>query len=321
MLNLDRVSFNYPGQSGFKGIRKISFSAGAGEFISILGKSGSGKTTLLKCIYGLEDASEGKILFQGSEVKGPSFNLVPGHEGMGLVSQEFYVLENHSVAENISDKLAGFNEAWKLKRCAGLLRLLGLKDFQNKKAKELSSGQRQRLSIARALALFPKLLLLDEPFSNLDPELKDSILDYIRKEAKKNKSTVIMVTHQAEETLKFSDRIIILKEGKIVQQGSPDEVYFHSKSIEIARLFGKAFRLKNFSSEVKILRPEYLEASDENEGSLKVSVEKDLFRGNCYEVSGTDENKNAISFYSENPMAQNRKEVYLKLREGLFRKA
>ncbi|MBC7861554.1 MAG: ABC transporter ATP-binding protein [Bacteroidia bacterium] len=253
-------------------------------------------------------------------MKGPSHNLVPGHSGMGLVSQDFYVLDNHTVTENITDKLSGYADLYKQKRSRELLNLLQLKPFENKKAKELSSGQRQRVSIARALAEFPQLLLLDEPFSNLDPALKDGLMTYIRKEAKKKKSSVIMVTHQAEETLKFSDRILILKEGKIVQQGAPDEVYYYPKNMEIARLFGKAFKVKNFDSGLKILRPEYLVTSDEKNAQLKFSPQADLFCGSCYEVSGTDQNKNAISFYSENPMALNRKEVFLKLRSGLFSK-
>lgn len=320
MLKIERIAFNYPSQTGFKGIRDLTFEVKAGQFFSILGKSGSGKTTLLKCIYGLEELQAGTVLFNSEAMRSPSHHLIPGHEGMGFVSQDFYVLENHSVRDNLSDRLSGFNDSYKEKRIKELLTLLQLKPFENRKAKELSSGQRQRLSIGRALADFPQLLLLDEPFSNLDPALKDTILSYIRKEAKRQKSAVIMVTHHAEEALKFSDIILVLKEGKIVQQGSPEQLYYFPKNMEIARLFGKAFRLKNVETAFKILRPEYLETTDSKDGQLKVELKDDLFCGSCFEISGTDENKNAISFYSENPMAENRKEVYLKLRKNLLRK-
>ncbi len=316
-LSVENISFNYPSQQSFKGIRNLSFQVEAGEFISILGKSGSGKTTLLKCIFGLEEITEGNIFFIGKKVLGPSYNLIPGEKGMSLVSQDFYVLENHTVGENISDKLSGYDNSYKHRRIKELLTVLQLKAFENKKANELSSGQRQRLSIARALAEFPRLLLLDEPFSNLDAGLKDSLLNYIRKETKKKKASVIMVTHQAEETLKFSDQIIILKEGKIVQQGSPEKVYFHPKNMEIARLFGKAFRVKDFSSDFKILRPEYFEVSNEKDSQLKVEAKDDLFCGSCFEISAEDENNNSISFYSENPVAEKRKEVFLKLRKSV----
>lgn len=314
-LSAEGISFNYPSQNSFKGIRNLSLKAEAGEFISILGKSGSGKTTLLKCIYGLEDITSGSISFNGERVLGPSYNLIPGHKGMSFVSQDFYVLDNHTVKENITDKLSGYTDAYKEKRVKELLNILQLKPFESKKAKDLSSGQKQRISIARALADFPKLLLLDEPFSNLDAGLKDALLNYIRREAKKNNSAVIMVTHHAEETLKFSDQIIILKEGKIVQQGNPEEVYYYPKSMEIARLFGKAFRLKNFNSDLKILRPEYFIEACEKDSHIKMEVQENNFCGGCFEVSGQDENNNSLSFYSESPMASARKEIFLKLKK------
>lgn len=317
ILTVEEISFNYPSQNSFKGIRDLSFSVAEGEFVSILGKSGSGKTTLLKCIYGLEELESGSIHFLGEKVLGPSYHLIPGQKGMSLVSQDFYVLENHTLAENISEKLSGYTPEYKHKRTRELLTILQLKPFEYKKARELSSGQRQRLSIARALAEFPKLILLDEPFSNLDAGMKDDLLTYIRKEAKKKKSSVIMVTHQAEETLKFSDQIIVLKDGKIAQQGTPEQVYYFPKNMEIARLFGKAFRVKAFNSDLKILRPEYFELSNEDDSQLKVEVKNDLFCGGCFEVSGEDENKNVISFYSENPIADERKNVFLKLREKI----
>jgi iron(III) transport system ATP-binding protein len=144
LLSVEGISFNYPAQHSFNGIRNLSLNAKAGEFISILGKSGSGKTTLLKCVFGLEEITDGKIFFHNEEMKGPSFNLIPGHKGMSFVSQDFYVLENHTVAENITDKLSGYNDLYKQRRTKDLLNVLQLKPFENKKAKELSSGQKQR---------------------------------------------------------------------------------------------------------------------------------------------------------------------------------
>src|SRR5690606_25714769 len=132
---------------------------------AVIGKSGSGKTTLLKCIYGLEDIQQGEILFGNEKVLGPSYNLIPGHEAMKLVSQEFYVLENHTVEENIFDKLIGYTNEDKLKRSIKILNLLELTSLRNTRAKHLSSGQKQRVAIARALAVVPQVLLLDEPFS------------------------------------------------------------------------------------------------------------------------------------------------------------
>ena len=320
LLQVESVSFNYPGQNSFRGLRRVSFQISQGQFVSILGKSGSGKTSMLKCIFGIEDVIEGKIFYDGEQVYGPSHQLLPGRLGMSLVSQDFYVLENHTVTENITDKLSGFNDNYKLKRSAELLRVLQLSPFENKKAKELSSGQRQRLSIARALADFPKLLLLDEPFSNLDAGLKDLLLNYIRKEALKNKSAVLMVTHHAEDTLKFSNEILILKDGKFIQRGSPEQIYFFPKSLDTARLFGKAFRVKNFPGHLKILRPEYLEETAAYDSQIKIQIKDKNFCGGCFEISGSDQEKNLVSFYSNQQISDERREVFLKLREGLLRK-
>ncbi|MFN5460617.1 MAG: ABC transporter ATP-binding protein [Bacteroidota bacterium] len=319
-LSLNNLAFNYPNQNSFDGLKHINFEVAKGEFVAILGKSGSGKSTLLKCIYGIEDLNGGEIFFCEEKVFGPSRNLIPGTEGMSLVSQEFYVLENHTVTENILDKLAGYSNDFKLKRLKEILSVLQLKPFESKKAKELSSGQRQRLSIARALADFPKLLLLDEPFSNLDAGLKDDLLNYIRRKAKSSQTAVIMVTHQAEDALRFSDKIIVLKEGKCIQQGTPEDVYYRPKSMEVARLFGKAFRLKNAHSKIKVFRPEYFEPGNKKDNLLKIEVKENNFCGGCFEISGKDESNNSISFYSENPISENRKEVFLKLRRNLLSK-
>ena len=320
LLKAKNISFNYPNQNSFKGLRNINLEIKKGEFLSIVGKSGCGKSSLLKCIYGLEDLDSGEIFFCNEKVFGPSRNLIPGHKEMGLVSQEFYVLENHTVSENVTDKLSGYSEAYKQKRVKEILTVLQLKPFENKKARELSSGQRQRLSIARALANFPKLLLLDEPFSNLDSGLKDELLNYIRKKAKLNDTSVIMVTHQSEEALKFSDNIAVLKDGKCIQYGDPENVYYFPKSLEVARLFGKAFRIKNAQSKIKVFRPEYFEAGTKQNSLIKIEVNENNFCGGCFEISGKDEENNSISFYSENPISEKRKEIFLKLRGNLLGK-
>ncbi|MCE3260182.1 MAG: transporter ATP-binding protein, partial [Bacteroidetes bacterium] len=146
--------------------------------MALLGKSGSGKTTLIKCIYGLEDLAEGEVLINGERVLGPAYTLMPGHKGMSLVSQDFYVLDNHTVEENIWDKLIGITNESKLKRSTQLLKLLDLLNLRNTKARFLSSGQKQRVAIARALAIIPDVLLLDEPFSNLDKILTDKLFSF-----------------------------------------------------------------------------------------------------------------------------------------------
>lgn len=198
--------------------------------MAIVGKSGSGKTTLLKCIYGLEDLSQGEVHLDSEKILGPAFNLIPGHEEMKLVSQDFYVLENHTVEENIFDKLIGFTDEAKNKRATRLLHLLELNFLRNTRAKYLSSGQKQRVAIARALAIMPKVLLLDEPFSNLDHLLTEKLFSFVLKEVKKGNTSVLLITHWSEEALKYADSVTIIDDGKVLQTGEKWDVYYKPKN-------------------------------------------------------------------------------------------
>src|SRR4249919_2267283 len=188
MLKVRNISFNYPGQSHFSGLKNFSLDLDRSEVLAIVGKSGSGKTTALKCIFGLEDLQAGTVSLDNEPVLGPAYNLIPGHSEMRLVSQDFYVLDNHTVQENIFDKLAGFRNEEKLKRAQRLMRLLDLLPLKDSRARALSSGQKQRVAIARALAIIPKVLLLDEAFNNLDKMLADKLFTFVVAEVKKKKS-------------------------------------------------------------------------------------------------------------------------------------
>ena len=260
----------------------------------------------------MEDIPKGTITFDGDKVMGPSYQLVPGNENMKLVSQDYYVLENHSVEENITDKLSGYTDDYKQKRVNELLRVLDLKKFRDKKTADLSSGQKQRVSIARALADFPRLLLLDEPFSNLDFQLKDNIFTYIRQNLVKKNAACILVTHQPEEALRYSSEIIIMEEGKIVQHNKPEHIYNHPESLKIARLFGKCFELQktDFSNskglkfkEGKIwLRPENFKiAAKVNEKHIEVNILHKLFAQDKYEIIAETQSGELISFYHQDP--------------------
>lgn len=183
----------------------------------MVGKSGSGKTTLLKCIYGLHDLHEGEITFNETSVLGPAFNLIPGHNDMKLVSTGYALLEHHTVYENIADRLIGYHDEFKLKKINELLRLTEMTVLKDKKVNTLSDGQRQRVALAKALCIFPRLLLLDEPFSNLDIILKEKIFTYIRKKLKQHKASCIIVTHRLDEVLSSADYLGIIKNGRLIQ--------------------------------------------------------------------------------------------------------
>ena len=140
ILRVKNISFNYPNQNFFKGVQNISFELGQGETLAIVGKSGSGKTTLIKCIYGLENLNSGEVFLGEEKVTGPAYNLIPGHEEMKLVSQDFYVLDNHTVEENFFDKMIRFTDEAKQKRSNQLLKLLELEKLKSTKTRFLSSA-------------------------------------------------------------------------------------------------------------------------------------------------------------------------------------
>ncbi|MGZ3866731.1 MAG: ABC transporter ATP-binding protein [Bacteroidia bacterium] len=217
MLTVDKIFFNYPNETHFKGITNISFDLEPGKVLVIAGKSGSGKTTLLKSVYGLNDLQNGQIVFEDRKVLGPAYNLIPGHNEMKLVSTGYALLEHHTVYENIADILSGYHDDFKKKKINELLRLTEMTGFSDKKVNTLSDGQRQRVALCKAICLFPKLLLLDEPFSNLDIILKEKIFAYIKKKLKHYGSSCIIVSHRLDEVLKTADYLGIMKDGKLIQ--------------------------------------------------------------------------------------------------------
>ncbi len=286
----------------------MSLRLDAGQILGIVGKSGSGKTTLIKCIYGLEDLAGGEILLEGSRVLGPSYNLMPGHEDMKLVSQDFYVLDNHTVEENIFDKLIGYPNEAKQKRAAKIMKLLELGHLKNTRARFLSSGQKQRVAIARAFAVIPKLLLLDEPFSNLDKLLTEKLFAFIMEEVRRHKTAVILITHMAEEALKYADAIAVMDDGKIVQAGEKWEVYYKPSTRRLAGLLGDFNLLRREDLEGKrnakensriFLRPDKLILSAaKTPADIYLEVINCVYNGKCYEVLGETKLGYPVMVYS-----------------------
>ena len=298
-------------------MRDISLQLEPGTFLAIVGKSGSGKTTLLKCIYGLEDLPAGTITLDEEPVLGPAYHLMPGHEDMKLVSQDYYVLENHTVAENIFDKLIGYTNEVKEKRAKKLLHLLELEALRDTRAKHLSSGQKQRVAIARALAIIPKLLLLDEPFSNLDKLLSDKLFAFILKEVKQSKSSVILITHVAEEALKYADYIAVMDEGRILQQGEKWQVYYHPKNSRLAGLLGHYNIIRNgdllkkraarFPSKLLVRADKLKVLSAAEQADLECVVTGNVFNGKCVEVSAETSSGHDLLFYHAKALPLNKK--------------
>lgn len=233
---------------------------------------------------------------------------------MKLVSQDYYVLDNHTVEENIKDLLIGFTDEYKEKRSRKILKLLDLESIKHLQAKNLSSGQKQRVAIGRALVAFPKLILLDEPFSNLDKILKDKLFSFVIHEARKKHSGVILITHQAEEALKFADRIGVIINGTIAQIGEKNTVYYNPKNLKVAKLLGdyNVIEYKDFEKESKyykekkrlLLRPNQFKVSDKKNADLFGLLINYFFNGKCYELLIQTKTGRELIIYSHQPPKQ-----------------
>ncbi|MFN1217314.1 sulfate/molybdate ABC transporter ATP-binding protein [Chryseobacterium kwangjuense] len=236
-----------------------------GKIIALAGESGCGKSTLLNLIYGLLDWESGEIIFNGTQLLGPKGNLVPGEAEMKLVAQNFDLMPYATVAENVGKFISNINLAQKRETVAELLEVVGLQEFSHVLPKYLSGGQQQRVAIARALSILPKLLVLDEPFSNLDfsrkIELRERLFRYVRQ----HQISLIISTHELQEIMPWLDQIVILQNGRLIQNDSPEETYKKPYNSYVARLFGEVnifseeeitdFQLPKFSyypKEIKI---------------------------------------------------------------------
>jgi len=220
----------------FEAIKNIGIDIKEGEFVCFLGPSGCGKTTLLRCIAGLETQTTGSVIQKNIDIS----NEPPSNRDFGIVFQSYALFPNLSVFSNISYGL--INNKWKKddikKRVNELLDLVNLAEHTSKYPSQLSGGEQQRVALARALATSPGLLLLDEPLSALDAKVRVFLRKQIRDLQRKLGVTTIMVTHDQEEAQTMADRIFVMNEGKIIQSGTPSEIYTKANSPFIASFIG-----------------------------------------------------------------------------------
>ena len=274
----------------------------AGEVLALAGVSGSGKTTLLRMLAGLEEPDAGEVLFRGEKVLGPEAKLIAGHGAIRLVHQHFELAHRRTVFENIAQKLRHLHPSDQKEQTAELMEVCRLGQLAEKYVEELSGGEKQRLALARTLAEEPELLLLDEPFSNLDPYLKEVIrydlFTYIREKG----VTVILVSHEPKDALSLADTILVLRKGKVVQKGSPEEIYYNPYSPHVAALFGRINTCRQeellpylegeIYEELKDLppnsmlgiRPELFQLSIADEADVQAKVLEVFFHGSSSEA-------------------------------------
>jgi ABC-type spermidine/putrescine transport systems, ATPase components len=222
------------------GVKNISFDIKKGNIVAIIGESGSGKSTLLKCIYGLLKVDSGEVLFEGKRILGPDEQLIPGHKQMKMVTQDFSLNIYAKVYDNIASMLSNTNVQSKHDKTMAMMAHLHIMHLKEKKITELSGGEQQRVAIAKALVSDTSVLLLDEPFSQVDALLKNQLRADIKRIAADTGVTVIMVSHDPADGLFLSDELLILKDGQLLQTGKPSHIYHHPDHIYTAQILGNA---------------------------------------------------------------------------------
>ncbi len=292
MLKVQNISFSYLEK---KTIEQINFSLQKGKNLALIGESGCGKSTLLKLIYGLYDLNEGSIFWDDKEVLGPKFNLIPGVDEMKYLAQDFDLMPFISVAENVGKYLSNFYPEQKKERISALLQIVEMTEYADVKAKYLSGGQMQRVAIARVLALEPELLLLDEPFSHIDNFRKNSLRRKLFNYLRERQITCIIATHDSADVLSFADEVVVMKEGKMLENGKPKFIYNNPKTKYTASLFGDVNEMV-IEGKKQFVYPHQLKVVAKSD--LKVRVEKSYFRGSHYLVEATQDEQ-TLFFESE----------------------
>ena len=230
-LTVSNLSSN-PQQGSFT-LKNISFTQHSSQKIAIAGETGAGKTSLMKIIAGLTQSAAGEMSFRGESLRGPDWQLIPGHAGMAYLSQHFELRNNYRMEELLSYA----NEMHATD--AGLLyKICRIDHLMKRKSDELSGGEKQRIALARLLVSKPALLLLDEPFSNLDLIHKKILKDTIDDISAQLNITCMMASHDPSDILPWADEILILQNGELVQKGSPEEIYREPVNEYVAGLFG-----------------------------------------------------------------------------------
>lgn len=247
LLEINNLFFSHTKEN--KLFHNFNLKVEEGKIIALAGESGCGKSTLLNLIYGLLEWEKGEIIFNGKPILGPKKNLVPGEDFMKLVAQNYDLMPYSTVADNVGKFISNINLDEKKERIDELLKVVGLLDYRDTLPKYLSGGQQQRVSIARALSVMPKLLLLDEPFSNIDfsrkLELRERLFNYVKE---KNISLIIS-THEIQEVMPWLDQLIVLQEGRLIQNDNAESTYKEPYNQYVAQLFGE---VNVFSDEEKL---------------------------------------------------------------------
>lgn len=299
-LSITNLSKIYP--TG-EGVKSFSLDIQHGEMVTLLGPSGCGKSTVLRSVGGFIEPNDGSIIIDGNEVN----HLPPEKRPSAMVFQSYNLWPHMTVFNNLafSLKLKKMKKAPIIDKVKWALYLVQLQGYEKKFPSELSGGQQQRVALARALLLEPKVLLLDEPFSALDAKLRHELREELREIQAKQQLTMLFVTHDQEEALAISDRIVVMNKGEVEQIDSPQNIYNYPASLFVAQFIGKMNFLTGYAEGNKIhigslnfpnmnrynksvtvaVRPEDVVLASEVENGLEAMIEKVMMLGHYAEVS------------------------------------
>lgn len=236
IIDFEKITIKY---NNITAINNLSFDVSKNEIVALLGPSGCGKSTILRAIAGFETVDSGKILINDSIATEKRILILPEKRQIGMVFQDFALFPHLSIKQNIAFGLKGGKQIIQ-KRVADLLKLIKMEAFGDRMPHEISGGQQQRVAVARALAPKPDIILLDEPFSSLDSALRTQLREEIRDIFKAENVSALIVTHDQAEAFEFADRIIVLKDGEKVQEGSPKMIYQSPVNEWCAKFVGHA---------------------------------------------------------------------------------
>lgn len=299
MLKVTEISFGYTSKEV---IKNISFKANKGDYIAIIGESGSGKSTLLEIIYGLLHIEKGTVFWNDEKLLGPNFKLIPGEDFMKYLPQDFDLMPYTTVEENIG-KYISSQDKNKKKRIRELLKVVDMTEFSQTKVKNLSGGQKQRVAIAKVMAKEPEILLLDEPFSHIDNFRKNKLRRDLFKYLKSKKILCMVATHDTTDALSFADKILVIRNGKLIAKNTPEKLYSNPKSAYIASFFDEINKIPlseidsiDISKKSVLLYPNEIKLTTKE--GIKATVVTSYFNGSHYLIEAVL-NKTTLFFEND----------------------
>ena len=285
IITLNNISKAY---GDVTAVDHVSLEVIRGEIVVLLGPSGCGKTTTLRVIAGLEQPDSGEVLLNGEVVAGKRW-VEPEKRQIGLVFQDYALFPHLTVEANVNFGLRGWSKGDKAQRVNTLLDLVGLPNLGKRMPHELSGGQQQRVALARALAPKPDVILLDEPFSNLDAALRTQVRMEVRDILKETGTSAVFVTHDQEEALSLSDQVAVMFDGKVAQFGPPQQVYVHPQTPRVAAFVGEANFLPGQATGHTAASPlGQVHLDDEAHGPVNLMIRPEWLRLSAQGKSGTN---------------------------------